>query len=166
MLILGWGGGGCFANPFSSLPRASVHFSSPLCLCMLHLRLRSSLITSSSRCECIYNGERVHFAPSHPPSDWLLCVCLSVCVRQSLHARREHTGCRRANICQGDLECQSWRVVTCVCVAKASMLLFAEIRDSGSFSPPVTPISSFHCALCPFFLSQAARKARFCAVFG
>lgn len=101
------------------------------------------LITLSPRCECIYNEEHVHImlifvTPS--PSQWLLWqtpVCMCACV--SDHARREHTGCHRANICQRDLACQSWRAHARV-VPRLGMLLFAEIRDyfPGFFSPPVT----------------------------
>lgn len=77
-----------------------------------------NLITSSSRCERMDNVEHVRFmsiTPSHPPFSgycWSR-VCVYVCVCQSLHARREHTGCHRASICQGDLVCQSWRTLTC-----------------------------------------------------
>lgn len=126
------------------------------------------LITLSPRCGCIYNEEHVHImlifvTPS--PSQWLLWqtpVCMCACV--SDHARREHTGCHRANICQRDLACQSWRAHAHV-LPRLGMLLFAEIRDyfPGFFSPPVTLShpSIVYCCILDSFLPQLADNCIF-----
>lgn len=76
------------------------------------------------------------------------CVC--VCAR--VRARREHTGCHRANICQGDLACQSWRARVCLrCQGRHA----AVCGDKGLFPwfllSSCHPLSfCSHCSLYPF----------------
>ena len=128
--------------------------------CFRLLCLGSPLITSSSRCECKYNVEHVHLLSIAPPTPPLatvkdVCVCVRVC--QSLHARREHTGCHRANICQGDLVCPSWRALTC---ARCQGQHAAVCRDKALCSLPSSCrlVFALHCAL---FLWQRRGNGRF-----
>lgn len=100
----------------------SVHRSFSVCSALLSLIIsHPPLITLSPRCECIYNVEHVHFklisptSLSLPPLDGYCDRPLYVCMCVSARARHEHTGCHRANICQGDLARQSWHTCVCVC---------------------------------------------------
>lgn len=127
-------------------------FFTPLCICMVHISLISILssVLYPDVTEYIMQNTCISCRSLTPsPFQWLLwktCVC--VCV--SLHARREHTGCHRANICQGDLVCQSWRMVTCVCCQGQHA---AVCRDKGLWFRLPSYHTVFQTPLCivPFF---------------
>lgn len=92
------------STAFSFFWHFSCHLSTPCFILAV-----PSPITLSPRCECIYYVEQVHFMLI-TPSPISVATVTEPCVYLALHARREHTGCHRANICQGDLVCQSWRM--------------------------------------------------------